>query len=329
MSPQPRDWQRQRGTHEGESIGHAYAWHGHRACGHARVHTHSHTDIHHATQLLNVSAHASSYTLAHHDTRRLNICARTHTLAHRRTSRHATAHVDTHTHTHTHTHNTTTHHDTHHDTLHDTQPTHVCTHTLPTSPLRRNDSSDLGAYGRLSNVDRKIAEYLESQPGGAASFHDDAGEDDDEDEEARVSRGVRPGAGSVAAGASGGADASGRGDGSDEDDDSDDGTDEEAEERKRQFFSELPEADEDTKATTTFAQVRLTNRDAHQPLTCSALHTHCAHYTYTHTHTCTNMHTHARTRTNMCTHAHHTPVGDAQHCLFWALDTRTTFLLSC
>jgi hypothetical protein len=134
MSPQPRDWQRQRGTHEGESIGHAYAWHGHRACGHARVHTHSHTDIHHATQLLNVSAHASSYTLAHHDTRRLNICARTHTLAHRRTSRHATAHVDTHTHTHTHTH-TTPRHTTTHITTHST--THSLLTFAPTHfPLR-------------------------------------------------------------------------------------------------------------------------------------------------------------------------------------------------
>lgn len=99
-------------------------------------------------------------------------------------------------------------------------------------------------------MDRKIAEFLESQPGGAAAFQDDT-EDEEDEGDSRVSR-VRAGAGDVGRG--GGADANG--DGSD-DDDSDDGTDEEAEERKRQFFSELPDADDGTKGTTTFAQMDL------------------------------------------------------------------------
>eukprot|EP00038_Savillea_parva_P026788 m.56197 g.56197 ORF g.56197 m.56197 type:complete len:810 (-) comp7660_c0_seq1:75-2504(-) len=119
---------------------------------------------------------------------------------------------------------------------------------------RGAESSDLSAHGRLSNVDRKIAEHLETQPGGIETFKDKGDVD-----------GTSEGAGGASAmgrvrSVNASDTASRRDDeGHESEAESDDGSegdsdDEEAEERKRNFFADAPE---DTTPTTSFAEMEL------------------------------------------------------------------------
>lgn len=111
----------------------------------------------------------------------------------------------------------------------------------------RIEATDLKTHGRLSSVDRKIAELLEAQPGGAETFRDQG------------DAGSAAGAGRVGAVRAdkerGRGDGKSRGDDSDSDSDLEGGErDEEAEEKKRAFFAETPEDDVPTK---TFAEMDL------------------------------------------------------------------------